>query len=269
MSTNNRANPSPTPAAARAPGKDGFFYAERDRFTRPSAEAIVPILTSLCRPRSVVDVGCGIGTWLSVFKQHAVERILGIDAGSTPREHLRIAPTEFRPVDLQAPFRLEERFDLAISLEVAEHLPAASAAGFVQSLVEAAPVVAFSAAIPGQGGHQHINEQWPEYWVDLFRARGYQVMDAVRPAVWSNENVLVWYAQNTLVFAAESTIAASPALADARRATDERRLSMVHPRLFHFAARDKTPPLKWLLSQLPRATRNTIARRMKKNGAQR
>ena len=65
-----------------------------------------------------------------------------------PREQLRIAPQDFQVQDLRRSFRLERRFDLALCLEVAEHLPAKAADAFVASLVELAPVVVFSAAMP-------------------------------------------------------------------------------------------------------------------------
>jgi hypothetical protein len=87
-----------------------------------------------------------------------------------------------------------------MSLEVAEHIHPEAAAIFVDSLVRLAPVILFSAAIPGQGGVNHVNEQWSEYWVERFEQRGYEVIDCIRKKLWQNKGVLWSYAQNILLF---------------------------------------------------------------------
>jgi hypothetical protein len=96
------------------------------------------------------------------------------------------------------------RFDLAVCLEVAEHLPASSAEAFVKFLTGLAPVVLFSAAIPGQGGTNHINEQFLSYWVKLFSQSGYHPLDVIRPIIWNDERVPFWYRQNIILFANDS-----------------------------------------------------------------
>jgi hypothetical protein len=129
-----------------------------------------------------------------------MEDIFGIDGFYVRRELLEIPPEKFVAHDLQEPFRLDRIFDLVVSLEVAEHLPKESAAGFVESLTRLAPVVLFSAAIPFQGGEGHLNEQWPEYWARLFEARGYAPVDCLRRRVWQSPNVSWYYAQNVLIY---------------------------------------------------------------------
>jgi SAM-dependent methyltransferase len=158
----------------------------------------------------VVDVGCGDGTWLKVFLElrQGLMYVLGLD-GEYVRPHLQIQESSFQAVNLieqsqhLEPHRLdlvEKRFDMALSLEVAEHLPESCAQDFVGSLTKLAPVVVFSAAIPFQGGIGHVNEQWPQYWVELFRPRGYVPVDLIRPSIWHNPEVEWWYAQNTFIF---------------------------------------------------------------------
>jgi hypothetical protein len=88
-----------------------------------------------------------------------------------------------------------------ISLEVAEHLPESSAAGFIHSLTQHGDIIVFSAALPGQGGQNHINEQWKDYWISYFNAEGYKVFDLIRPLIWNNLLVDWWYKQNIMVFA--------------------------------------------------------------------
>src|SRR6266542_308161 len=144
------------------------FFRSRETGSLTSAHHIVPIVLDLVRPKSVVDVGCGLGTWLAVFAKHGVEDILGIDGGYVPTEALHIPPSRFRSCALTEALLIDRAFDLVVSLEVAEHLPRESAETFVESLATLGPAVLFSAAIPFQGGTGHVNEQWPEYWVKLF-----------------------------------------------------------------------------------------------------
>jgi hypothetical protein len=126
--------------------------------------------------------------------------VLGIDGHYVNSQELRIAPEHFRGADLAAPFHVGRRFDVAMSLEVAEHLPTSVAASFVTSLVELAPAVLFSAAVPGQGGVGHINEQWPWYWKTQFARLGYLQLDPFRRLLWGNAEVAPYYQQNLYLY---------------------------------------------------------------------
>jgi SAM-dependent methyltransferase len=226
---------------------DSAFFDWLDETGKRSARVIAPLVLEWVPAASVVDVGCGRGAWLCVFRELGVSRVLGVDGDYVDRGRLAIAPSEFVAHDLTTPLELDERFDLVVSLEVAEHLPAASASQFVDTLTSLGDVVLFSAAIPSQGGTNHVNERWPEYWASLFAERGFAVIDGIRPLVWDDPDVEVWYAQNTLLFASHPAIRANPKL---RRlaAAPARPLSIVHPRLFlgprRYALRELTPVLK-------------------------
>ena len=176
------------------------FYENRDALTRYSAETIVGFLHEIIPSNSVCDVGCGVGTWLAAFKECGATEIFGLDGEWVDKNKLVIPEISFLQADLTAPPSIDRTFDLAISLEVAEHLPAAEADKFVDFITSLAPVVMFSAAIPGQGGIGHVNEQWPSYWISLFNARGFMVIDCIRPQIWDNPDVLLCYQQNTLLF---------------------------------------------------------------------
>lgn len=208
-----------------------FFERLRDGCER-SANAVVPAVLDLLPVRSVVDVGCGEGVWLAVFRQHGVEDVLGIDGDYVDRTRLCIPRERFRSADLSCAFALDRTFDLAVSLEVAEHLPLESAPVLVECLTRLAPVVLFSAAIPFQGGTQHVNPQWPEQWAELFRSHDYLAVDAVRRRVWRNENVESWYAQNTLLFATRNLLENNEKLRAEFERTDQNQLSVVHPRQY-------------------------------------
>jgi SAM-dependent methyltransferase len=191
---------------------------------------VIPALFELVRPASVVDVGCGIGEWLAEFAAAGVTDLLGIDGPHVDRGKLLIEPERFSARDLAEPLEVGRRFDLAISLEVAEHLPEACAESFVASLVSLAPVVLFSAAIPYQQGTGHVNGQWPEYWQTIFEEHGYTVADCLRPRLWNNDRVSWWYRQNMLVFADRKRLADHPKLAAAvDQASSDAPLSLVHP----------------------------------------
>jgi SAM-dependent methyltransferase len=166
-----------------------------------SARVVVPVLIELFAPSSVLDVGCGTGAWLQVFDEHGVGDVVGVDGGYIDARDLRIDPDRFVAADLGALPELGRRFDLAISLEAAHYAAAASAAGVVAALC-AAPVVYFSAAVPGQPGGPAQNRQWPGYWSDLFAERGYRCVDLLRPRLWEDTSVDWWYAQNGLLFLA-------------------------------------------------------------------
>ena len=177
------------------------FYEYVREGSKESAKEIIPIIFEFIQPKSVIDVGCGVGTWLSVFQAHGVEDVWGIDGDYVDKNAIEIPKERFLTFDLKNPFRLNRQFDLVVSLEVGEHLPNECAETFVDSLTKLAPVILFSAAIPFQGGTQHVNEQWQDYWVKHFQKKGYVAIDCIRNRVWENERVEFWYAQNMLVFA--------------------------------------------------------------------
>jgi SAM-dependent methyltransferase len=210
---------------------DRDYFESQARGTKRSAEVIVPVVMELLSPRSVCDVGCGQGIWLGVFEQHGVRDVLGIDGDYVDRESLQIDPEKFVFADLQQGVPDVGSFDLAVSLEVAEHLPESAAQNFVAGLVGLAPAVLFSAAVPGQGGLGHVNEQWPPYWRQLFLEHDYRLVDCVRPRIWNSSDVKEWYRQNTLLFAAPSVLQAVPALLKEKEHAAGRPLSIVHPEL--------------------------------------
>jgi SAM-dependent methyltransferase len=179
-----------------------FYQAIREGAAR-SAAVIVPMVIDLVHPESVVDVGCGTGAWLARFQQYGVRQIQGLE-NSTIGAHLAdIDPSRIRRIDATRPFHLERTFDLVMSLEVAEHLPEECAAGFVSSLTGLGAVVLFSAAVPGQTGTGHINEQWPSYWVRHFADHEFTVVDCLRDRIWNDSRIEWWYRQNLLLFVAK------------------------------------------------------------------
>ena len=148
---------------------------------------------------SLLDIGAGTGSWLAAAREHGVPDILGVD-GLPADEALLCVPRELiRIHDLREPFRLGRRFDVAICLEVAEHLPESSADVLVESICAHTNFVFFSAAAPGQQGENHINCKPPSYWQEKFNAFGFICSDSLRERIWTEGDIEPWYRQNLFV----------------------------------------------------------------------
>jgi hypothetical protein len=165
------------------------FFVDRSPLVQLSADAVVPVIREVCQPTSVIDFGCGQGEWLAAFE---MEDVLGVDIAvhDSTIQH-----------DLTRPLRLKGRFDLALCLEVGEHLPESAADTLVDTIAFHADTVVFSAAVPGQEGTGHINCQPHEYWHEKFEARGYQTIDVIRPLIRHDDRVRPWYKDNIFLHA--------------------------------------------------------------------
>jgi SAM-dependent methyltransferase len=209
---------------------DSGFFDYHEEPVRRSAQNMVPTLVDLFKPQSVVDVGCGTGIWLATFKAFGVEEVLGVDGPWVPRARLKIPPDRFVSHDLSKPFSSEMRYDLVVCVEVAEHLPESAASQLVETITSLGSAVVFSAAIPGQGGTDHLNEQWPSYWIEMFNARGFKCLDHLRKVFWSNVKIECYYRQNILAFISndrEDLLHAFDCLNDAASL-----VNIVHPEVF-------------------------------------
>lgn len=200
------------------------FYNER------SSALILPHLFKIVKPNTILDIGCGIGTWLSMAKKFGVKNVLGVDGEYVDRNLLRkyLVDDEFVSHDLTMPLELRRRFDLCFCLEVAEHLPKEFSDVLVDTLVRHSDLILFSAAIPGQGGENHLNEQEPNFWIKKFENKGYHVYDPIRPLVWTNKEVDVWYKQNIFLFSKNPMDLLKPIFTH-----------LVHPELYQIALKKK------------------------------
>jgi SAM-dependent methyltransferase len=189
---------------------DDSFYGYTTSHARQAAGVVCPLLIADLRPASVVDIGCGRGAWLAEWRRLGVE-IRGLDFSAASSEELCIPKASFEAVDLVKGFAIEQRFDLAQCLEVAEHLPANCARGLVASLAKTSDIILFSAAPPGQGGENHVNEQPYEYWRDLWREQGFEMFDPIRSRIIGNRGIAPWYRFNIFIFANRSGISRLPA----------------------------------------------------------
>jgi len=234
---------------------DKNFYDAQSDFSLKSARTVTPIIFDILKPKSVVDFGCGVGTWLIAFEELGVADYLGIDGNYVSEDSLQISPKRFRAMDLTKPIQLEKRYDLACALEVAEHLPETSADDFVESLTNASDFVLFSAAVPGQGGTFHLNEQWQDYWRAKFLARSYVAVDLVRPKVWGSENVGFWYQQNTILYVRQGQALNSLPLEQNFQASLS--LNIVHAQLYEKEC-FRDPTLGEIIAAVPRVVLRSL-----------
>lgn len=210
-----------------------------------SANEILPYFFKYFKPKTLLDVGCGIGSWLTIAEQNGCE-ILGIDGNYVNNEDLVIDKNNFKPFDLNQPFNLEKKFDLVLSLEVAEHILPINAKIFIQSLCIHSDVILFSAAVPGQEGTLHFNEQYNQYWVDLFSKNDYQCIDFVRHEIWNNNKISWWYRQNILIFIKKSEIK-NPKYSPIVNKLDYNQNTYIHPELLKYKT-DKADKLEKILN---------------------
>jgi len=224
--------------------KEAAYGSWRDPSKR-SALAVAPHVLSWVQPKSVVDVGCGLGMWASAFKELGVETVHGMDGPDVPLDQLMIPADDFVAIDLTRSVSVERTYDLVVSLEVGEHLPASSAAGFVRTLTELGPVVLFSGAVPLQRGAHHVNEQWPDYWARLFERFGYRAVDSLRAKIWNDERVEPYYCQNSIVYVREDVLENYPALAAAVLPKGDVPLPLVHPHYYLKRSAFMDTSLRW------------------------
>lgn len=194
-----------------------------------AAEIILPLFFEKYKPSSILDVGCGLGNWLEVAARHGVSDITGVDGAYVDRKLLKITEDHFIEAELNETISLNRKYDLVICLEVAEHLFPDSAEKIIQSLVRHSDVILFSAALPGQGGQNHLNEQWPAYWQEIFEKYGFVMVDYFRPLIWNNTNIELWYKQNLFLVVKKGHVLENIGTKNI--------LSLIHPELFEIKIR--------------------------------
>ena len=179
---------------------DREFYRLNDATASASAKVLVPLVVADLHPSSVVDFGCGDGLWLSAFEEFGITDLLGLDGAHVDPGRLQVSRECFSVIDLEDSAPTSRPYDLALSLEVAEHLSSTAGTRLVETLCQSSRRVLFSAAVPGQGGSHHINERWLDYWVNQFSRFDFVAFDIYRPRIAYDLRVAWWYRQNLMLF---------------------------------------------------------------------
>lgn len=172
------------------------FFAARAARANRDAMLLVPEmrLTLGSVPETVIDIGCGDGSMLRWWGEMGTRGLVGVDAHGPPGWTALHGGLHL-PLDVTQPIDLHMRGDLVVCLEVAEHLPESAADTLVDTLCRHGDRILFSAAPPGQGGTDHLNEQPWSYWEEKLARRGYITQDIIRHRLPAE--VSPWYRANT------------------------------------------------------------------------
>lgn len=217
---------------------DGEYYEHQVEDSLRSARVVLTHLWEYFQPTSVLDVGCGRGAWLKACRELGSSVLLGFDGDWNSQSMMIDSAIQFRSIDLNRPFFVDSRPDLAMSLEVAEHLEPSSSLQFIDCLSQASDVVLFSAAYTGQGGTNHLNERPHTYWASLFRDRSYVPFDLFRSFLWGNEEVCFWYRQNTFLYCKEGSGSYHAIrAAGCSELTETSFMNCIHPALYEMRCR--------------------------------
>lgn len=231
-------------------GYDAGFFEANSGSTIQSAREIIPLILKLYTPSSIVDVGCGSGGWLRVFADYGIQNYVGVDGPYANGPWLEIPVTHFVAADIPSGLGSLGAFDLAVCLEVVEHLPRSAGIRLVDELSRLAPIVLFSAGNPVQPGVNHINGRWPRFWSREFSRHGFLTYDFIRESVWDNRRVSFWYAQNILLFVKREYVGSCPGLGNLIPTSPDEVRSLIHPRMFTYGLR--------LLRNMPASTIHKI-----------
>jgi SAM-dependent methyltransferase len=177
------------------------YYQALNREEAPQAQALAQALTDLYHPKSVIDLGCGTGLYLEPFDCDKG----GVDISETAFDDQvrRIDRRLLGLDDLTIPRTVYLQYDLALCLEVVEHIGAEHADNLVGNLYQYADTIVMTAAPPGQAGLNHVNCQPQPYWEEKFSAHGfkrdyhdeYQIIlrvSQVPHTVWIIRNLMVY-----------------------------------------------------------------------------
>jgi SAM-dependent methyltransferase len=180
------------------------YFTAVDRHARMSAPAIAASIDGDFSPVRVLDVGCGTGALLAELRARGI-MAHGLEYSQAALDYCESRGLTVRRVNLEqtVPPDLGGGYDVVVSMEVAEHLPANVADRFVSLLSQSERVVVFTAAVPGQGGSDHVNEQPHSYWIAKFAQHGFR-HDGERSQRWRSGwracGVTWYYIQNLMIF---------------------------------------------------------------------
>lgn len=212
---------------------DKNFFVQHQEPSYKSALKLLPLVLQYINPRSVLDIGCGTGAWLKAFNElTGIDDYMGVDGSYVNKSYLLIDSEKFREADLERNLQVNRKFDLVVCMEVAEHLHQQFANAFIKNLVNISDIILFSAALPGQEGTFHFNEQFPEYWAKKFSDHGYKCLDIIREKIWNDHEISFWYRQNAVLYVKKEVLEQHAALKAVSKSVDITHLTRIHPELW-------------------------------------
>ena len=176
--------------------KDSTFTSNAELFMCSLfPQRVLDIVIDELRPKSILDVGCGVGNSLKYFLNFKIDA-LGIENSSIAISN-SLVKEKIVKYNLKRPLNLNRKFDLVWCFEVIEHIHPDYEKHFLSTLTNHSEKILISAAKPGQGGHGHFNEQEPEYWIRKFSDLGFRYNEYFTLKV---RNTFENHAENLLFF---------------------------------------------------------------------
>lgn len=181
------------------------FFRTRHRLAW-KAPFICEALQKVFHPKTVIDAGCGVGDIVEEFIRRGVFA-LGIEGSKAAFPRIPDAIKDrIILADLRYPV-VTDKFDLAVSFEVAEHIEPEYASFYISNLTMMSNTIVMSIARPGQIGRNHVNLQELSYWNDLLLEYKYLpnefLLEEVRkliPAPYKDRKALRAIYRNMVVY---------------------------------------------------------------------
>jgi hypothetical protein len=151
-------------------------------------------------PNSFLDVGGGAGSWCAAAKKLGVKKVLLVDACPPQQVVPELSQDEQLQANLETGIPIQAHFELINCIEVIEHLTEDAGKRLIQQMTSSGNIILFSAAIPGQGGFGHINEQLHDHWHAKFSDYGFDKYDILRPMLFSQDHIPSIYRQNLFLY---------------------------------------------------------------------
>jgi len=190
-------------AVKHYPGRpDPIDYNAVDNEERPMAKSIAKWVKDNIKPKKVLDIGCGPGTYVEELIAEGVDAF-GIDIDD------RVEGKDY--LAKESIFDTKRTADTVMTFEVLEHIDPKFADQEVDALynaLEDGGTLIFTAAQPGQGGVGHINCRKKEYWGKKLVAKGLvfdeqltaDLIEALIKNRYQQESYMGWFINNVMVF---------------------------------------------------------------------
>jgi hypothetical protein len=174
----------------------GYYTDKEDMADHRFDERLCWAIIKLCgefdirRVKTIIDIGCGDGSYVREFRKNGFDCI-GLDGNPLTSKIPYCQVMDFS-INLISFFN-----DLAICLEVGEHIPQEYEQFFIDNICRVSDNIILSWAIEGQGGLGHVNCRNNDYIIAEMKKRNFDY-DAIATNFLRKNSTLPWF-KNTLM----------------------------------------------------------------------